>query len=280
MVDQRNVCVRCGEELKGVFCYSCGEKKLEKQDKKLSHFFEELIASVFVADGKFLSTIKLLITRPGELTRNFVIGIRRKYLSPLQLFFFANLIYFIFPIISTFNTSLEVQMYQLPYSSQIERVVNTHLEKSGENKELFKTNYERVSNSNGKLLLIILVVLQGLFLKLLFFKREDLYLIDFFAGSAYFYGFYILFALVLFPALFNLGVGLFSFSIGGMMNEATLSIILLAVVIVYMYALIKGGYNTSKAGAIWRSLLLGVFLIPSFIIYRYVLFWVTFWMVA
>lgn len=273
-------CVRCGTELQGAFCYNCGEKRIENEDKKVNHFFEEAISSVFVADGKFFKTIKLLVTNPGELTKNFVIGIRKKYLSPLQLFFFANLIYFIFPLISTFNTSLYIQLNNLPYSSSIRPLVETYIQDSQRDLATFTSEYERVSSSNGKLLLIVLVLLQGVFLKLLFWKGKNLFLVDFLAGSAYFYGFYILFMLVLLPGIIMLFGEISGMSFNSFFNEPTLSITFLLVTIVYMYFLIHKAYDTSVSGSLWRSVLLGLYLFPCFIVYRYILFWVTFWMVS
>lgn len=280
MNNQTYYCANCNAELQGLYCSQCGEKRIENKDKRVQYFLEEAISSVFVADGKFFKTIRLLITQPGELTRSFVLGIRKKYLTPLQLFFFANLVYFIFPFISTFNTTLEIQLTQLPYSDYIEPMVTDHLEANELTMEAFKIDYERVSNSNGKLLLIILVILQGLFLKVLFLKRKDLFLLDFLAGSAYFYGFYILFLLVLLPASFTFLIEFLGVSLYGVMNEVVITVILLFGIVIYMYFLIKRAYNTSPKGAFWRSVLLGLFIVPTFIIYRFILFWITFWMVA
>lgn len=274
------VCVNCGTELKGSYCYQCGEKKIAATDKKLTHFLEEAISSVFVADGKFFKTIKLLVSKPGELTKSFVKGIRKKYLSPLQVFFFANLIYFIFPMISTFNTSLEVQMNRLPYSDITRPVVENYISESGRDLSLFTEEYEGVSSSNGKLLLIFLVVLHGLFLKLLFLKKNNLYLVDFFAGSAYFYGFYILVALILFPAIVILLTHILQVALFSLVNELILSIAFLMLVVFYVYLQIRNAYNTSKLGGLWRSLMLAFFIIPSLILYRFILFWVTFLMVT
>lgn len=277
---ESNVCVSCGTRLEGSFCHVCGEKQIDAKDKRITYFIEELISSIFVADGKFFKTIKLLLTQPGELTKSFVDGIRKKYLSPLQLFFFANLIYFLFPLISTFNTSLEIQMYNLPYSDFVRPVVENYLEVHPEQASTFKTSYESTSNSNGKLLLISLVFLQGLFLKLLFLKDRRFYLIDFFAGSAYFYGFYILVFLVLFPALIGLIDWFGEFQFNSFLNELTLSVFFLVGIFGYQFFLIKKAYSVSTPAAIWRSILLAGFIIPSFTIYRFLLFWVTFWMVT
>jgi len=273
-------CVSCGSDLQGKFCHSCGEKQIALADKRVSHFLEEAFSSVFVADGKFFKTIKILVTDPGELTKSFVLGVRKKYLSPLQLFFFANLIYFIFPLISTFNTSLDVQLNKLPYSDSVRPIVEFYLQENEMSLASFTSEFEKTSSSNGKLLLIVLVVLQGFFLKTLFWKREKLFLVDFLAGSSYFYGFYILFILVLLPASFTLAMNLFEFSNSRIINELSLTITFLLVIMTYMFFLIRKAYDTSNLGSLWRSVLVALFIVPSFIIYRYILFWVTFWMVT
>ncbi|GMQ30316.1 DUF3667 domain-containing protein [Algoriphagus confluentis] len=275
---QSTTCKGCHTHLQGPYCHRCGEKRIEPKDKRITFFIEELISSLFVADGKFFKTMRLLLTRPGELTKSFVDGVRKKYLSPLQLFFFANLIYFLFPLISTFNTSLDIQMYNLPYSDWVRPVVENYLEQHPEDATSFRTSYEATSNSNGKLLLILLVLLQGLFLKLLFLRDRRFYLIDFFAGSAYFYGFYILVFLVAFPSLISLVDWIGDFQFNGFLNELTLSVLFLVGIFTYQFFLIKKAYSTGTADAIWRSVLLAAFIIPSFTIYRFLLFWVTFWM--
>ncbi|WP_075350506.1 DUF3667 domain-containing protein [Algoriphagus marinus] len=273
-------CMSCGSDFQGAFCHNCGEKRIALADKRVIHFLEEAFSSVFVADGKFFKTIKILVTDPGELTRSFVLGVRKKYLSPLQLFFFANLIYFIFPLISTFNTSLDVQMNRLPYSDSIRPVVENYLQKNEMSLDSFTSEFEKISSSNGKLLLIVLVVLQGFFLKTLFWKRQKLFLIDFLAGSSYFYGFYILFILVLLPASFILVMNLFGISGSTQINELSLTIIFLLVIVTYMFFLIRKAYDVSNLGSLWRSVLVTIFIVPSFIVYRYILFWVTFWMLS
>ena len=272
-------CKNCGTSLQGPFCHVCGERLIQPKDRSLGHFVEETFAMLFVADGKFPRTMKLLISRPGALTRSYVEGVRKKYLSPVQLFFFANLIYFLFPLLSTFNTTLYIQMNMLPYSKQVTRVVDSHLEAEGVSMEEFTAEFEKKSSSNAKLLLILIVVMQAIGLKIVFLHRKDLYFIDFLAGSAYFYSFYILIALVLFPLIFTMLADLFDVSFLSYLTEAVLSVVFLSVIVVYMYFLIKRAYGTSARGALWRSVILGGLMIPSFIIYRYILFWVTFLMV-
>jgi len=89
---------------------------------------EEFVSSYLFADGKLMRSFKKLLLHPGELSRNYIKGVRKKFLSPLQLFFFANLLYFLFPMLSTFNTGLNAQINRLPNSELISPIVMDHIE--------------------------------------------------------------------------------------------------------------------------------------------------------
>ncbi len=266
--------------MRGDYCHKCGQRVIKKEDKRLRHFFEEAFASLFYADGKFFKTLRLLITKPGALSKSFITGIRRRYLSPLQLFFFANLIYFLFPVLSTFNTPLEVQLNGLPYSTMVERTVNNYLENSPISLEEFRVEYDQQSSSIGKLILIVLVLIHGLILRLLFIGRKQYYFEDFLATAAYFNSFYILIMLVGLPYAI-LGIAkVTGFSTQLVFSETLLNVVFLSASLIYMFFLIRRVFDTTSVGTLWRSVSFTVFMIPSFMIYRFILFWVTYLVIA
>lgn len=280
MKEEIQSCISCGSEVDGNYCKHCGQKVITPEDKKLSHLFEEILASLFFADGKLVRSFKKLLLHPGVLSNSYIKGIRRKFLSPLQMFFFANLLYFLFPMLSTFNTSLNTQMNRLPYSDLISPVVQEHLENNDIPYEEFKVEFEKKSTSNGKLLLFVLVFLQALLLQLLFFRKEGFYFVDFIASAAYFNAFYILVLLVMLPTFIILPMQWFSIDLSAYLNEAVVSIVFVFGILIYLYFFIQRIFDTSPLETIIKSLVLTVFLIPTFIIYRFILFWVTFWMVS
>ncbi len=278
MPDIESTCANCNTVLQGDFCHECGERKPTKRDKRISHFLEETFAAFFFADGKFPQTIKLLVTRPGTLPRKFMQGVRKKYLSPIQLFFFANLVYFLIPLSNTFDSPLQVQLNQLPHSRFIKPMVEKYLEDKQISYETYAVNYNAKSTSNSKMMLIIMVVLQGIMMQLLFLRKKEFYLIDFLATAAYFLSFIILILLVLFPALLILLNYIFPFNTRMIMNDTVLTRTLLTSVLLYTFFMFKNGFRTSIPGGIWRSVAMVVLIVPSLFIYRYLLFWVTFWM--
>ena len=45
-------------------------------------------------DGKIVKTVKLLVTRPGQLTREFIDGRRARYISPIRVYLTFSVLFF------------------------------------------------------------------------------------------------------------------------------------------------------------------------------------------
>lgn len=87
-------CLNCGTELKGPFCYYCGQP-----DKNLLRFFpvliRELMEDFLDLDSRFMRTMKPLLFHPGKLTRDYLDGRRFRYTPPLRLYIFTSMAFFI-----------------------------------------------------------------------------------------------------------------------------------------------------------------------------------------
>jgi len=271
----RDNCVNCNQQLTGKFCHYCGQKKVTPKDKKLKYFIEEFFSSLFVADGKIIITFKYLLFSPGKLSQAYIKGNRKKYLLPLRVFFFANLLYFLFPFLNTFNTNLNTQLTRQFYSELASDIVTTHLEDNAISYEEYESNFESKSNNIGKLLLILLVVVQAFCMQLLFFRKKDLYFTDFLSASAYFTSFYILTFLVIFPFLVRLLDNFYPLSNKIVYDNSVISIILLIGVLAYLFIFLKRAFSTSKRSAGFGAIMLAFLLLPTIVFYRFMLFIVT-----
>jgi hypothetical protein len=87
------ICANCGEPLAGNYCHACGQKA-SSPNVSLHDFFHEAVHEFAHLDGKILQTLKLLLTKPGQLTREFLEGRRQRYISPLRLYLTCSLIFF------------------------------------------------------------------------------------------------------------------------------------------------------------------------------------------
>lgn len=85
-------CADCGTETLGRFCHNCGNPS--HVHRTLLHLGEELLHGVMHFDSRTWRTLPLLVFRPGKLTREWVLGKRARYVSPLALFLFTIFVMF------------------------------------------------------------------------------------------------------------------------------------------------------------------------------------------
>lgn len=95
-------CLNCGTEVQGRYCHQCGQENIEPKETVwhlVSHFFQDITHF----DGKFFSTIGLLIKRPGFLSKEYMVGRRASYLNPIRLYVFTSAFFFLI-FFSFFNS--------------------------------------------------------------------------------------------------------------------------------------------------------------------------------
>jgi len=90
--EHQTECADCGTETVGRFCHNCGNPS--HVHRTLLHLGEELLHGVMHFDSRTWRTLPLLVFRPGRLTREWVMGKRTRYVSPLALFLFTIFIMF------------------------------------------------------------------------------------------------------------------------------------------------------------------------------------------
>jgi len=88
-------CLNCGTEVTGRFCQQCGQENVEVKEsffQLLIHFVEDLTHF----DGKLWKTVKLLLFKPGSLTKLYIEGKRASYIHPIRMYIFVSAVFFLF----------------------------------------------------------------------------------------------------------------------------------------------------------------------------------------
>ena len=88
------ICLNCNATLYGRYCHSCGQENIEPKETVwglVSHFFYDITHF----DGKFFSTTRYLITRPGFLPKEYLEGRRARYLHPIRMYVFSSALFFL-----------------------------------------------------------------------------------------------------------------------------------------------------------------------------------------
>lgn len=88
-------CLNCGTTIVGRYCHNCGQENTEPKESVwhlITHFFND----VTHFDGKFFSTLKILLFKPGFLSKEYMLGRRVSYLNPVRMYIFTSFIFFLF----------------------------------------------------------------------------------------------------------------------------------------------------------------------------------------
>ncbi|MGZ4049723.1 MAG: DUF3667 domain-containing protein [Bacteroidia bacterium] len=87
-------CLNCGTTVIGKYCHICGQENIEPKESVwhlISHFFNDITHF----DGKFFTSMRDLIVKPGFLSKQYMIGRRASYLNPIRMYLFTSFIFFL-----------------------------------------------------------------------------------------------------------------------------------------------------------------------------------------
>lgn len=87
-------CLNCGTTVIGKYCHNCGQENIEPEES-VWHFIVHFFNDVTHFDGKFFTTLKDLLFKPGFLSREYMVGKRAKYLNPVRMYLFTSFIFFL-----------------------------------------------------------------------------------------------------------------------------------------------------------------------------------------
>ncbi|HUR80202.1 MAG TPA: DUF3667 domain-containing protein [Thermoanaerobaculia bacterium] len=126
-------CLNCGVALQGDYCHACGQKAVSLH-LGMHDFAHDATHEFLHLDGKVLKTVRLLIIRPGELTREFLAGRRARYISPVRLYLTFSLIFFTLAAILPHRPGDQIVKVQgtpnLHAKNEFERRLMTGLQKA------------------------------------------------------------------------------------------------------------------------------------------------------
>jgi len=266
---QVHTCKSCHNQFTGNYCNNCGERVQVAADRTFRAFTNDIVRAITLADNKFARTLWLIFYKPGFVSTEIANGRTVRYMSPIQVFFVLNLVYFLFPIVQLFNASLTTQMLAplgfLLTKTIAHKATDMHL-----NFESFKVVYNLKTVSLAKLLVMVFVVFASVPLNFLYRKRNR-YFTDHFG-----------YAVEL--ACFNLFINAIAVDIvtslipiGRYIGEGVVTWLFIAT---NLYFLIRSSnlfYHEHGWKLVLKSALMIFFLKVSLELYRMILFFVTIW---
>ncbi|RYD80549.1 MAG: DUF3667 domain-containing protein [Sphingobacteriales bacterium] len=87
-------CLNCGSHVETHYCSNCGQPNLELKESFWG-FISHSIAHYFHFDNKFFQTLTPLLTKPGQVTLDYLAGKRARYINPVSMYIFVSIVYFL-----------------------------------------------------------------------------------------------------------------------------------------------------------------------------------------
>lgn len=84
-------CLNCDTELKGQFCYHCGQDA-DTHHRTIGHLLFEAFEGLFHLDGRLWTTLPPLFFTPGKLARDLMEGRVARHVPPFRIFLIALLV--------------------------------------------------------------------------------------------------------------------------------------------------------------------------------------------
>jgi len=268
-------CKSCGNQFQGNYCNVCGEKVIRKTDRQLKHFLGEFIKALTFADNKLWRSVILLISSPGKLSKEFVSGRRKPYMRPISLFFLANLIYFLFPLVDTFTTRLDYQLTSFAHSDIAEQMVSKEIQERGISLQEYKNTYDAKTTELSKLLLILMSLMLAVFFLPIHKGGVHNLLADHVTIGLEIMTFILVYCIQIL-GIISLFLSLFQVYIG---NDFTISTISAIIILYFFFRMEKTFYQFKGARLFINTFF--TFLAFVFVLYSYraILFFITFWSV-
>jgi hypothetical protein len=272
-------CGNCGARLIGPFCAQCGERKLSPDDYSVKHLAEEVLGEFMHFDTKFLRTLKVLLTKPGELSRAYFHGGRSRYTKPLTLFVIINVIFF---LVQPHTGLLRYKYRDYIENTHYRSAIRARLLATREPEQLYSARFNANLQNQKKSLLIVSVPILALVMLVLFMDARRTYA-EHLVFSIQVYAF----LLTYLPAVVVLLIPvLWAAQSAGPAGEPVLraleaelgiTIITITGLTVYMYKGLRRAYGVSQVRAAVAAFALAWSIAFLTGVYRNAAFFATFW---
>ncbi len=274
-------CVGCGAGVTGRYCANCGEST-EPHDYSMTHLVEEVLETTAHLDGRVFASFRSLLTRPGQLTRDFLAGRRKAQMGPVQMFVVCNVLYFLFLPLALqlpFTSTLRMQTENRPWRAMAKGMVDAKVAARHEPVEEYAARFDEATHLQGHTLVMLMVPLFAFGVWALH-PRARRYYAEHLVFSFYAMGFLLLWltaVTVTISQIYRLGMFAEWWRPNGSLLEALLDTPVALGFTAYLAAASRRGYADGWPTAIGKAVLLLVWLIACLTIYRFILFFTTFY---
>ena len=166
------ICKSCGALQTSRYCPECGEERLSPELRSAGYLVKQLFTELTDLNGKFLTTLKTLILKPGLVDRDYADGRRKIYIKPVTLFLLINVFYLMFATLSDFFINFSSQLNLQIYSDLVKPLLLDYVKDTGWTVNEFRERYNQLVKVLARSLIIIQVPFFALFIGVICYQRR------------------------------------------------------------------------------------------------------------
>jgi hypothetical protein len=270
-------CKNCAHQFNGKYCNNCGEKVFTKHDKSIAHLFEEGLHFLSHFEGKLLTTIKTVLTRPGKLSLDYCSGIQKKYYKPLSFFLLLVVLYLLFPVAKGLNMPLGNHTDSGIYGRFAKQKVTSLMREKHLSEAYIEEHYHAASEKVSKLLLLLIIPVMALWTWLLTYKRKDKVYFDHFIFCTEVNSFLVLWGFLILPFIaWLLFVFISLFTHKEYFSDALFAVLLIGFLWLFTFIAARRFYGFAGLKALLFSLLFtGLYVVVIQFVYKFLLFYIS-----
>jgi Protein of unknown function (DUF3667) len=103
-------CLNCGTRLRGQYCGHCGQRSRNRLIS-IWQLLREAFGDLLELDSRLWRTLVPLLTRPGQLTRDYLEGRRARYMPPFRTYLVLSVIFF---VVAFFDPQQDLRLLFVP----------------------------------------------------------------------------------------------------------------------------------------------------------------------
>jgi hypothetical protein len=146
-------CLNCGTApLVDRFCHHCGQENVEPK-QTLWHLITHVFNDITHFDGKFFSTMKMLLKKPGYLSEAYLRGQRTAYLDPIRLYLFISAAFFVFAHYTTGDTFKMDRVSVIHDKGMIRQIDSMRIANKADNVEIISETITDEHNENRSIVI-------------------------------------------------------------------------------------------------------------------------------
>ena len=172
-------CPSCSTQSEGKFCSNCGEKRITDKDYSIRRYLGESFSAITLLESKLLRSLWFVASKPGYLSREYFAGRRVRYIRPLQLFIFLNVVYYFSLTVftaTTFTTPLATQLHMNDYyPGYASRRVDHKLQAEKISYATLESKYNEKTAVLSKTLIFLLIPIFALLFFMFFFRHKKFF---------------------------------------------------------------------------------------------------------